>query len=118
MSTDFDARDGDVLVVSYPEVKIPLATKYSTITVGGLIYTRQMRANDSPAAEYEKVYAFLRRVAEADAREKVRVWNEELAAKAKQPPPLPITPKPIGAAEVVTSRSQLEPGAKPKPVGR
>jgi hypothetical protein len=116
---DFEARDGDVLVVSYPEVKIPLATKYSTVTIGGLIYTRQLRSKDSPTEEYQRVYAFLRHMAEADARAKVQQWTEELAAK--RPPPLPTAPKPVG--EVVTSRLQpsaAAPGGvvRPKPVSR
>lgn len=111
---DFEARDGDVLVVSYPEVKVPLATKYSTVTVGGLIYTRQLRKQDNLLTEYERVYAFLKRMAEADAREKVKLWTEELAGKSRRLPLQVTEPKPV-----VTSRSQLPAtGARPKPVSR
>lgn len=92
---DFVAREGDVIVVSYPEVKIPLATKFGNIVVGGLIYTRHLVAGDSVETEHKRIYAFLKRMAERDAREKVQTWTEELAGK--RPPPLPTPPKPAGA---------------------
>jgi hypothetical protein len=74
---DFEAREGDVLVVSYPEVTIPLR-QYASAKIGGLIYTRKLQAGDSVAEQFEKVYAFLVKRAEADAREKVRRWAMEL----------------------------------------
>lgn len=91
---DFVAREGDVFVVSYPEVKVPLAAKFSTITVGGLIYTRRLVAGDSVEKEHDRIYAFLKRMAERDAREKVQLWTEEISGK--RPPPLPAAPKPAG----------------------
>lgn len=90
-------REGDVLVVSYPEVKIPLLTKYSTVTIGGLIYTRRLAPGDNVPNEYDKIYGFLKGMAERDAREKVKVWTEELANAHRRPPPLPLAPKPAGA---------------------
>lgn len=91
---DFVAREGDVFVVSYPEVKVPLATKYASVTVGGLIYTRRMLKGESVQAEHDRIYSFLKRMAEREAKEKVRLWAEEMAGK--RPPPLPTPPKPAG----------------------
>lgn len=74
---DFEAREGDVLVVSYPEITIPLK-QYASCKVGGLIYTRRMLAGDSVADQFERVYRYLEKRAEADARDKVRKYAEEL----------------------------------------
>lgn len=75
----FEARDGDVLVVSYPEVKLPVSPgSYAMVTVGGLIYTRQLRAGDDVDAEQRKIYAWLKRRAEADARVKVEEFSKQL----------------------------------------
>lgn len=87
------ARDGDSISVSYPEVKIPLA-KFAIAGVGGLIYVRQLKAGDDVQAEYDRVYAFLKRAAERDAKEKVQLWSAELRPPAAVPPKLP--PKPSG----------------------
>lgn len=83
-------REGDVLVVSYPEVKIPLA-KFTFATVGGLIYTRRLVPGDDIQNEYDQIYAFLERNAERSAREKVRKWAAELSAP---PPAKAVAPKP------------------------
>lgn len=88
------AREGDVLVVSYPEIKVPLTTKFASVTVGGLIYTRRMNLGDVVQVEHDKIYAFLKRNAEHQAKEKVREWTEELSGK--RPPALPPLPKPAG----------------------
>lgn len=88
------AREGDVIVVSYPEVTIPLPTKYATVKCGGLIYTRRLVDGDNVQIEHERIYAFLKRTAERDAREKVRVWSEELAVKKVQ---REVPPKPTAA---------------------
>jgi hypothetical protein len=119
-----NVREGDVLVVSYPEVKIPLATKYSTITAGGLIYTRRLVPGDIAQIEYDKIYGFLKSMAERDAREKVKLWTEELAGAQRRPPP-PLPPKPAGAVEPrpatppATVQPQQTPaagaGQRPKP---
>lgn len=73
------ARDGDVLVVSYPEVTIPIR-QYSNVKVGGLIYTRKLVAGEDVGEQYADVYAFLRDRAEKDAVEKVKLWAAELGA--------------------------------------
>lgn len=75
----FAPRDNDVLVVTYGEVKVPVI-QYSTVSVGGLTYSRQLRVGDNPQQEYENIYGFLRLNAEKTAVEKVRLWADELAA--------------------------------------
>ena len=93
------AREGDVLVVSYPEIKLPI-TRFTNLTVGGLTYSRKLVAGDDPQVEYDRIYAFLRVNAVKDGREKFREYSEEIHA-AQQPKPL--APKP--------------PGLPPKPAG-
>lgn len=78
----FDAREGDVLVVNYPEVSVPLAGYGVNCKVGGLMYTRRLLPGDDVAKQYDRIYAFLKARAERDANEKVRAWAEEVR-KAK-----------------------------------
>lgn len=73
----FEAREGDVLVVSYPEVTVPVV-QYSAVKVGGLIYTRRIQKGDDPNEQYEKIYAWLKRKAEKAANEKVADWSKQL----------------------------------------
>lgn len=84
---DFEAREGDVLVVSYPEIKLPIA-QYASVTVGGVTYSRKLATGDDPQAEYDKIYDFLKRNAERDAATKVRLWSTEMRGAGKAPPPL------------------------------
>lgn len=93
------AREGDVLVVTYPEVKVPVA-QYWTVGIGNLIYTRKLVEGDDVSAEYDRVYAFLKSKAERDGREKLKAYSEE--ARPAPPPPKPA----VGA----------QPPALPKPV--
>jgi hypothetical protein len=74
---DFEAREGDVLVVSYPEVTIPLI-QYSTVKVGGWIYTRRMVGGESVTKQAEKVYQWLKSRCEKHATEKIATWAQEL----------------------------------------
>lgn len=75
----FMPREGDVLVVGYPEVTIGLGgNSYSAVKVGGLIYTRKLVEGDDPSEQYRKIYAFLERRAVLDGREKVKLFQEEL----------------------------------------
>lgn len=74
----FDVREGDVLVVHYPEVTVPIAP-YASVKVGGLIYTRQLVKGDDVAKQYDRIYAFLKGRAERDANEKVKAWSAEMA---------------------------------------
>lgn len=72
-----DVRDGDTLVVSYPEVTIPIA-QYSVVKVGGLTYTRQLRVGDDVAHEHDRIYNFLRQRVETEARVKCAHFVGEL----------------------------------------
>lgn len=74
----FEAREGDILVVSYPEVTVPIA-QYFSVKCGGLIYTRKLVAGEDPEQQYEQIYEFLQRKATADGRAKVKEYRLELA---------------------------------------
>lgn len=78
---DFEAREGDLLVVSYPEVTLPLAP-YSTAKIGGLIYTRKLREGESVDEQFGRIYGYLEKRAEADARRKLGTFKAELDAAA------------------------------------
>lgn len=78
------AREGDVLVVNYPEIRVPVAP-YCTVGVGGLVYTRQLRDGDDPEQEYRRIYDYLDRQVKADARVKIAQWSEEVGEKKKTP---------------------------------
>jgi hypothetical protein len=71
------ARDGDILVVQYPEVTIPIA-QYCTVKVGGLIYTRKLVAGEDAELQCRIVYEFLRNRAQADGRVKIDEYRAEL----------------------------------------
>jgi len=75
------ARDGDTLVVKYPEQKISPPGTYSSITIGGAWYTRQLVEGDDVEVEYERVYAFLRARAERHGRAAVEEFERDLAGK-------------------------------------
>ena len=72
-----DVRDGDTLVVSYPEVTIPIV-QFGFVKVGGSTYTRQLRAGDDVGHEYDRIYAFLQKRTEAEGRVKCASFIEEL----------------------------------------
>lgn len=76
----FEPRDGDVLVVHYGAVKVPLPSgKFGSIEVGGESYTRQLRAGDDVGEQYERVYGFLKGRAERAAQEKVKGWYSQFS---------------------------------------
>lgn len=83
-AVEFEPRDGDVLVVSYPEVKLPLKIKFAIVDVGGTSYTRTLRAGDNVQEQYSKVYAFLKRNAERDAIEKVKHWDSAFSGSGRE----------------------------------
>jgi hypothetical protein len=94
--TEVIARDGDVLVVSYPEVKIPVV-QYGSVTVGGLIFTRKLNDGDNVSDEFDTIYRFLKTKAETLAADKVKTWAAEMSPKteprpAASPPTNPNTP--------------------------
>lgn len=87
------AREGDVLVVSYPEVKIQVAP-YSTVGVGSNLYTRKLIDGDDVQEQYDRVYNWLKSASEKSAREKVQLWSAELERKSEpkavaRPPAIP-----------------------------
>lgn len=86
---DVIARDGDVLVVSYPEIKVPVV-KYGAVGVGNLSYTRRLIAGESVREQYECIMALLTDVAENDANAKVEKWAQQLNPGVS---PRPIPPR-------------------------
>jgi hypothetical protein len=75
------ARDGDVLVVSYPEVSIPIGSgSYCAVKIGGLIYTRKLVEGDDVSEQYDAIYTFLQKKARTDGREKITIFQDELKA--------------------------------------
>lgn len=79
----FVPRDGDVLVVTYPEVTLPLPKAYSMMKFGGLIYTRTLRDGDDVQAEATTISAWITRVAEAEGVAKYRRLVAEFIGKGK-----------------------------------
>jgi hypothetical protein len=68
----FEPRDGDTLVISYPEVTLPLPKQYSMMKFGGAIYTRKLQAGDDLALIAGQITKWLARTIEADAGAKYR----------------------------------------------
>ena len=75
--TKVQAREGDVLVVAYPEVTVPIA-QFSGVKVGGLIYTRKLIEGDDVEEQYRAIYDFLKAKATADGRIKIQEYRDEL----------------------------------------
>jgi hypothetical protein len=71
------ARQGDVLVVAFPEMTIPIAS-YANVKIGGLTYSRHLVDGESVEDQYEKIYAFLTRRALLDGKAKVAEAQAEL----------------------------------------
>ena len=84
-SDSLAAREGDVIVVSYPEVTVPLRTRYASVKVGGMIYTRRLLEGDDVGEQFDKVYAFLQARAESVGVEKIRLWGAELSPSSTKP---------------------------------
>jgi len=74
---DFQPREGDVLVVSYPEVTLPLPRPYASARVGGYTYTRRLRDGDDVALEALRVYRWLARFAEESGADAYKRWTRE-----------------------------------------
>lgn len=75
----FEPRDGDILVVSYPEVSAPIGgISFSNIKVGGFIYTRKLVAGDDVSEQFTKIYKFLEAKSLETGRQKLAVWRSEL----------------------------------------
>lgn len=72
LAPGFTARDGDVLVVSYPEVTLPLPRKYATMKLGGFIYTRKLAEGDDVGEQARLVLEWLTSLAEVEGAKRYR----------------------------------------------
>jgi hypothetical protein len=81
LTPGFEARDGDVLVVTYPEVTLPLPKQYSMMKFGGAIYTRQLRAGDDVDGTARSISAWLSKLCEAEGSAKYRRLVAEFLRK-------------------------------------
>lgn len=77
----FEPRDGDVLVVTYPEVTLPLPRQYSMMKFGGAIYTRTLRAGDDVDQTLTAITGWLSRRAESEGVAKYRRLVAEFVRK-------------------------------------
>lgn len=82
LTPGFEPRDGDVLVVSYPDVTLPLPKQYAMMRFGGAIYTRQLRAGDDVDATARAISGWLTRTVEADGVAKYRRLVAEFVRKS------------------------------------
>ena len=73
----FEAREGDVLFVSYSGAKLSIA-QYSNVELDSASYSRKLRDGDNVAEEWDRVYTFLKNKAVAGAKEKLRTYADEL----------------------------------------
>lgn len=80
----FDARDGDVLVVAYPEVTLPLRVKYAVLKVGDCSYSRQLREGDDVNEQFVKISRWLSSQVEGDIKRKVTAYLAELEGQEKR----------------------------------
>jgi hypothetical protein len=74
----FEVRAGDVLHVAYPEVTLPLKIQYAMLRVGGIAYTRMLRAGDDVNEQYTKIFTWLAAQAERDIARKAKLYIDEL----------------------------------------
>lgn len=80
---DFEVREGDRLTVMYNGVKLSIAP-YSTVELDGSIYSRTLKPGDDPDKEWDRIYSYLKENSLKEAREKLRVFSEELANSQQQ----------------------------------
>lgn len=79
---DFIVRTGDKLTVMYNGVKLGIAP-FSTVELDGSIYSRMLEEGDDPVEQWDKIYNYLKGQCLKVAREKLRIFSDELRA-AKQ----------------------------------
>lgn len=77
IEAEFDVREGDVMVISYPEITLPLPKAYSSVKIGGWIYTRRLCAGDNLREQANKIYDFLSAHAKRHGVAKVREFAEQ-----------------------------------------
>lgn len=73
-----EAREGDNLVVRYPEMKIGIPGTYCSISLGGSMYTRRLAPGENPSDVFDRVYAFLKSREEAHGRRALQEFMAEL----------------------------------------
>lgn len=78
------AVEGDVLHVCYPEVKLPLAEKFSGVAIGGHRYTRQMGGGEDVVEEARSIAAMLRAFSIEQGAQVIREWSEEMAGAKRR----------------------------------
>ncbi len=82
----FEVREGDRLSVTYAGAKLQIV-QFNTVELDGAFYSRTLKPGDDPAAEWDRIYAFLRDKALAGAREKLATFADELKrARARAKP--------------------------------
>lgn len=84
LTPGFVPRAGDVLVVSYPEVTLPLPKQYAMMRFGGWIYTHQLEAGDDVDTRARAIAAWLTQRAEAEGSVKYRRLVAEFLRKGNQ----------------------------------
>ncbi len=81
-AVDFEARAGDQLVCTYPEITLS-PKQYHSIKVGGLSYMRILVAGESVHEQFAKVNDYITKRAESDARDRVAKWAREFGVGGK-----------------------------------
>ena len=84
IEAEFDVRDGDVMVISYPEITLPLPKAYSSVKIGGWIYTRRLCAGDNLRDQATKIYDFLSAHAKRTGTAKVREFANEFKSNNRE----------------------------------
>lgn len=74
----FEVRNGDVLVIAYPEVTLPLKVQFAMLRVGGISYTRQLQEGDDVNDQYQRIYTWLCSSVERDIARKAKAYIAEL----------------------------------------
>lgn len=75
----FKAREGDKLVVSYPEVTLPLQLKFAMVRVGGASYERTLVPGEDPLEVYKDTFTFLKDATSVAAAQLISTWAGEVA---------------------------------------
>jgi hypothetical protein len=72
-----EAREGDVLVVNVPGVKLQIAS-YSTVEIDGGTYSRKLEKGDDVNEQFDRIHSFLRDKQQEKARLKLGTFADEL----------------------------------------
>lgn len=74
----FVAREGDTLHVRYPEMTVPLKTKYASAKIGGMTLTRQLVAGDDIEEQGIVMATVLKKIVTRVAKGALRDVNADL----------------------------------------